>query len=164
VTIPFNADEVFEMALQIERNAAGFYRRAAQNTDDKRLQKKLLDLATMEKEHEKVFAEMRERLSHQEREPTMPDPWGEAVLYLRGIADGRVFDLKRDPAEWLTGKETKADILRAAISQEKDSIVFYLGMKELVPERLGKDRIDSIVKEEMNHIAALSGELASTKR
>jgi rubrerythrin len=44
---------------------------------------------------------------------------------------------------------------------EKDSIVFYLGMKELVPERLGKNRIDGIIKEEMGHLASLGTELAT---
>jgi hypothetical protein len=37
-------------------------------------------------------------------------------------------------------------------------------MKELVPERLGKDRIDGIIKEEMRHLASLSRELAAVRR
>ena len=164
MSVPFNADEIFEIAEQIERNADRFYRRAAQNTDDSDLRKKLLDLAAMENVHEKIFAAMRSDLSGQEREPTVPEPWGEAALYLRGIADGHVFDVRKDPVAWLTGKETKEDILKAAIGYEKDSIVFYLGIKEMVPRELGKDKIDSILKEEMGHVAVLSEELASSKR
>jgi rubrerythrin len=72
--------------------------------------------------------------------------------------------VRADPTEWLTGKETKEDILKAAIGYEKDSIVFYLGIKEVVPPELGKDRIDAILKEEMSHVAVLSDELASSKR
>jgi rubrerythrin len=52
-------------------------------------------------------------------------------------------------------------ILKEAITAEKDSIVFYLGMKELVPETLGKKRIDAIIKEEMSHIKLLSKELVA---
>lgn len=163
MSIPFNADEIFEIAEQIERNADRFYRRAAQGTDDSRLRERLLHLADMENQHEKILAAMRTELSPQEREPTVPDPWGEAVLYLRGIADGHVFDVKRDPVEWLTGKETNEDVLKAAIGYEKDSIVFYLGLKEMVPGGVGKDKIDAIVKEEMTHIAILSNELASSQ-
>ena len=48
-------------------------------------------------------------------------------------------------------------ILKAAIGLEKESIVFYLGMKELVPTKFGKDKIDKIIKEEMGHIRFLSG-------
>jgi len=55
------------------------------------------------------------------------------------------------------------DILQKAIGMEKDSIVFYLGIKELVPERLGKGRIDAIIREEMNHITSLSKRLAALR-
>jgi rubrerythrin len=53
------------------------------------------------------------------------------------------------------------EILKAAIVAEKDSIVFYLGLKDFVPDRLGKNRLDKIIKEEMGHIRILSNELVS---
>ena len=56
------------------------------------------------------------------------------------------------------------DILKEAITAEKDSIVFYLGMKEMVPETLGRSRIDAIIKEEMAHINILSKELVALKK
>ena len=164
MTIPFNADEVLRMAEQIERNGARFYRRAAQEIAEERVREKLLDLAAMEDDHEKVFTTMRANLTPAEKDPTIADPWGEAPLYLQGIADGQVFDVKWDPAEWLKGKQSKEDILRAAIGLEKDSIVFYLGMKEMVPERLGKDRIATIIKAEMGHIASLSEQMTASAR
>jgi rubrerythrin len=79
------------------------------------------------------------------------------------MADGYVFTIKKDPTELFTGKETMEDILLMAMGVEKGSIVFYLGMKELVPQRLGKDRIDGIMTEEMGHIAILSKELTFLK-
>ena len=56
------------------------------------------------------------------------------------------------------------DILKEAITAEKDSIVFYLGMKDLVPQALGKNRIDAVIKEEMAHIRTLSKELVALKK
>jgi len=56
------------------------------------------------------------------------------------------------------------EILKAAILAEKDSIVFYLGMKEMVPEDFGKAKIDIITKEEMSHIKLLSTRLAALKK
>ena len=55
-------------------------------------------------------------------------------------------------------------ILKSAITAEKDSIVFYLGMKEAVSESLGKGRIDNIIKEEMGHIKLLSGKLVAYRK
>jgi rubrerythrin len=161
MTMPFSADEVLQIAEQIERNGSRFYRRASQGFADSHTRDLLLDLAIMEDEHQKVFASMRADLSPEEREPSVPDPYGEAVLYLRGIADEQLLDVKADPSERLTGKETLEEILRTAIGLEKDSIVFYLGIKEIVPERLGKQRIDDIIKEEMGHVAVLSKEMAA---
>ena len=50
-----------------------------------------------------------------------------------------------------------------AIGLEKDSIVFYLGMKEMVPERLGGSRIDGIIREEMRHVNDLSREFETLR-
>ena len=54
-------------------------------------------------------------------------------------------------------------ILKAAILAEKDAIVFYLGMKEMVPDRYGKDKLDKIIKEEMDHIRTISKHLIELK-
>jgi len=156
MSIRFTADEVFEMALQIERNGAAFYERAAELEQDAHARNTLLELAAMEEEHEQTFTEMRAGLTEQERKELTFDPEGQLPLYLRAIADKNVFDTKSAPAERLTGKETMEDVLRTAIGLEKDSIVFYVGLKGIVPERLGAARLDDIVKEEMSHIATLS--------
>jgi rubrerythrin len=55
------------------------------------------------------------------------------------------------------------EILKAAIVAEKDSIAFYLGMKDAVSDNRGKQRIEAIIKEEMQHIRILSKELAAFK-
>jgi rubrerythrin len=161
--ISFNANEIFEMAEQIERNGSSFYRRVAKSFKDANSCQKLLDLAAMEDEHERIFHAMRADLSGQEGVVSGFDPSGEAALYLQAIADSEVFDVRKDPTERLTGKESLEEILLMAIGIEKDSIIFYQGIKEMVPERLGKDRVEAIIKEEMGHIITLSKELASLK-
>jgi rubrerythrin len=164
MTIDFNADEIFEMAEQIERNGARFYRRAAEGESEPGDRAMLLELAAMEDAHEKTFASMREDLSALEDLAKTYDPHGEAVSYLRAMADGHVFDVKADPTEFLNNQRSTVDILQKAIGFEKNSIVFYLGMREMVPKRLGKDNIDRIIREEMRHIVLLSRELAAHTR
>jgi rubrerythrin len=164
MTIDFNADEIFEMAEQIERNGARFYRRAAEGESEPGDREMLLELAAMEDTHEKTFASMREDLSALEDLAKTYDPHGEAVSYLRAMADGHVFDVKVDPTEFLNNQRSTVDILQKAIGFEKDSILFYLGMREMVPKRLGKDNIDHIIREEMRHIVLLNRELAAHTR
>jgi len=156
----FSADEIFEMAEQIERNGAKFYRRATEGDFEEDYRQKLLELAEMEIEHEKTFAAMRTQLSGTKTGPTVFDPYGEAALYLQAMANDYVFDVNADPSENLAGKSVE-EILNKAIGAEKDSIVFYLGIKDMVPERFGRDKIDKIMREEMGHVTLLSDELAA---
>ncbi len=152
--IEFNADEVFEVAEQIERNGARFYKQGAEQIADEVTKKLLLSLAKWEIGHEKLFAEMRADLSKSEKEQTAFDPDNEAVLYLQAMADDHVFNVK-EISEILKGIESPEEILNTALRFEKDSIAYFLGMRELVPERLGKDKIDSIVREEISHVATI---------
>ncbi|MBW1726720.1 MAG: ferritin family protein [Deltaproteobacteria bacterium] len=151
----FTANDVFEMAEQLERNGAKFYRTAAENVSDPKSKKLLIELAEMEDEHEKTFASLRADLTEGEKTTTVFDPEDESVLYLRALADTRVFFKKKIDIS------SMKEILKVAIVAEKDSIVFYLGLKDFVPDRLGKNRLDKIIKEEMGHIRILSKELVS---
>jgi rubrerythrin len=154
----FNADDIFEMAQQMERNGAAFYKTAAEAIDDESSKKFLLELAKMEVGHEKTFAEMRSTLCDSEKTSTVFDPEGESIHYLRALADTRVFFQKEIDTSSLEA------ILKDAITAEKDSIVFYLGMREAVPENLGRDRLDDIIKEEMGHIRILSKALTAQQK
>ncbi len=155
--MPFNADEVFEMAEQIERNGAKFYRAAAENFPD--VSQIFLDLAAMEDKHLKTFAAMREELSDSESDPPVFDPYEEAQMYLQVMADGYVFDMNTDLVEQLSGCKTPEDVLKMAIGVERDSIVFYVGLKESVSQRAGKDKVEAIIREEVGHIAILKKKL-----
>jgi rubrerythrin len=164
MTFDFSADEILAMAEQIERNGARFYRRAAGMVKDVEVSKLLQELAAWEDGHEKAFASMRHILKERERKPTTFDPEDETLLYLRAMADGHVFDVRVDPVERLTGKESAKDILSLAIGQEKDSIIFYLGIRDMVSEVMGKDKIDEIIREEMRHIGFLNKEIVALGR
>ena len=155
-----NADEILEIAEQIERNGIAFYEKAAERFqgDEKRT---LLGLANMERNHERAFASMRRELADADEGLKAFDPEGEAEKYLAAIADGKIFDLKADPLALLGPQESVQGILELAIDLEKDSVVFYVAIKDAVPEGLGKHKVEKIIKEEMDHVVLLSGILSS---
>lgn len=154
--LDFNADEIFEIAEQIERNGAQFYRDAAEKVSNEEDKNFLIELAEMEDEHEVTFADLRKNLNSDEKEAVTFDPEDEAAQYLKALADTRVFYNKTIDLSSMTG------ILTGAITAEKDSIAFYLGMKDMVASNRGKDRINAIIKEEMKHIKLLSKRLLSS--
>lgn len=150
----FNAEDILEMAVKIEQNGAVFYRNAAEHVTDDEQKAFLLDLAKMEDDHEETFMAMKNELKKADTVSTTFDPDDENVLYLKALADSKVFFKKEEP-----GKDLNT-ILSSAIQTEKDSIAFYLGMKELTPKNLGRSKIDDIIKEEMKHIRLLAGRLS----
>ena len=154
----FNANEILEMAEQIERNGADFYRKSIDKIQDSAGKELLLSLAEMEDQHEKTFSALRAKLSADEKAQTVFDPQGDTVRYLKALADSKVFFEKTIDTNSMEG------ILKEAITAEKDSILFYLGIKDVVPEALGKGKIDQVIKEEMSHINLLTRELVALKK
>jgi rubrerythrin len=155
MSVTFNADEVFEMAEQIERNGAKFYREAAGKTVGQDMKEMFLNMAAMEDGHLQTFQEMRKDLAAQEKEQTVFDPYGEAALYLQTMADDKGSEGMRSPTEKLTGNESPQELLDIAISAEKNSVLFYVGLKDLVSAKAGQDKIDAIIREEVKHVADL---------
>jgi rubrerythrin len=154
----FNADEIFEMALQIERNGEKFYRDSAKKVRDSEAIDLLTKLADMEVEHQKIFRGMKSALSAADKRAMTFDPNNEAGLYLASLANTKVFFEKDVDTSKLDG------IFKSALAAEKDSIAFYLGMKDLVPTGSGKEKIKEIIKEEMRHIRILGERLAALKK
>lgn len=153
----FNAKDIFEMAKQIERNGVKFYQAAADGVSGDKEKKLLMNLAKMEEMHEQTFAGLEAELTSAESAETAFDPDNQAALYIKALADTKVF-FEKD-----IDTSSMKEILKSAITAEKDSIVFYLGMKDLVPGKLGSKRIENIIKEEMTHIRILGKELMAYK-
>ena len=163
MAIVFNADEVFEMAIRIENNGAAFYRRAAGLQSDIKNQKFLEGLANMEDRHQKIFTDMRTSLTEKDKGPKVFDPYDEVSQYLAAMADTMGGEGSPSVADTLTGNESLEEILNIAVGLEKDSILFYLGIKDLIPAQSGQDRIDEIIKEERRHVVQLSNLLEKLK-
>jgi len=163
MSIRFNMDEIFELAEMIETNGANYYRKAAEIFSDQNIKKLLSGLSEMENSHKIIFHAMRTELKENDKAAvsvTSQDK-DQVAPYLRTLADSKIFNIKDHPSKKLSGNETLAQIFNTALNMEKDSIVFYLGMKEIIPEKLGKNKIDGIIKEEMNHIIILNETWAS---
>ena len=159
MSITFNASEVFEMAEEMERNGAKFYKKAAENASNEQTKKMLLTMANMENKHLITFQKMREELCDKEKEPTVFDPDNQSVLYLQAMADAHGYEGKISPTKELSGNETIKEIIEIALNAEKESVVFYFGLKSMVPVNAGRDKIEAIILEELSHITTLLEQL-----
>ena len=159
----FSADEVFQMAIRIEEGGAAFYRKAASLQSDASSLGFLEKLATMEDHHRTTFEKMRKRLTDMEKQKTVFDPEGELGLYLQSMADRHGGEGSPVAADALTGDETLDEIIKTAIGLEKESILFYVGLKDMVPAEYGKEKIEEIIREEQRHIVQLNAFLRELK-
>jgi rubrerythrin len=156
---PVSGFEVIEIAEKIERNGARFYRKAAALCRDPDVCKLLVELGQWEARHVKVFQEMKERSADED--------WGPDDISLDRIrrADAgalaglAVFGRRPNPQDELTGQETREGVLKMAIEKEKESIVYYAGLKDLVPNEADKKMIEDIIEEEKKHVRILAQSL-----
>jgi len=150
--------EVLDIAQQIERNGVAFYQKALELFDKPTPRVVFRTLAEREIEHEHIFARMKEDLI--ERGLTdFQDTQAEELISPKAMAGLAVFGIGKAPAEMLTGHETIREIIRLAIENERNSIVFYTGLANFVSDKMSRSTIAEVTKEEMRHVRILNESL-----
>lgn len=160
MVITFTADDIFEIAEEIEKNAVEFYREAAERSANKDTKKLLLEMATSEDEHLKTFQQMRKELRVEEEIAAL-DSDRRSAEYLQIMADARTWEGRINPTQELSGNETARQILDIALDAEKEMVVFYFGLKNLVSTQTGRNKVEDIIIEELEHISSLLNKLKS---
>ena len=146
-----DAVEVFKIAEKVERDGADFYQKAAQLFNESDLKTAFLELADWELGHEKLFAQMRKQLGQDGYEVRSC-----SSSEYKALAGLNVFAMNSDPASWLHANLTKEQVIKKAISSERDTIVYYEGLKSFVSGTTAGTKIDEIIKEEKAHIVTLT--------
>jgi rubrerythrin len=159
----FNADEIFKIGIQIESNGREFYLAAAEKSDDIDLKKLFTELAVWESRHMTLFESFRSKLPALLKNENVYDPDNNIHLYLKSVADSTVFVKGSDMSKTVQLCKSPADILEKALTFEKESVVFYSSMKEIVPDALGKTEVDKLVVEELFHVGLLTKEINKLK-
>jgi rubrerythrin len=156
---PINADYLLRMAERIEHNGVDFYRMAASYVQDIAVSQLLLQLATMEARHERLFADMRSRLAAGQRSLEL-DPQSETSAYLTSLLEGKFFDIRIQPSDYLRPNDSLRDVLLTAIGLEKQTVAFYEAVKPVMSEQ-DRPVVGTVLREEMDHISRLTKALES---
>jgi rubrerythrin len=156
MSIDFNADEIFQLGIQIETNGKQFYETVAKTTLDPSVKGLFSELSKWESEHQQLFEKLKRALPDSAKKETLFDPEGEQSLYLKTMAESHVFVKNKNIAGLASKCKTPEEALDLAIVFEKDSVVFFTTMKRVVPEHLGKDKVDLLINEEIKHICILT--------
>jgi rubrerythrin len=151
MSIAFSVSELINIAIGIERRGITFYDIMSRSTDNETAREVFQSLTDMEREHIQIFEDM---LSEAEKYPseTLND---EYAGYLQSLIDTAVFTDDMITSEMATQADSDIQALELGISAEKDSILFYYQMRELVPRPV-LPLMDRIIAEEKSHLRQLS--------
>lgn len=158
--VHFSSKEILEMAVRIEENGLGFYKQASASADNADI-KSLFDYLIIEEvKHVELFEALKDAIA--EGEPAdYNDPFlAEESNYINALADSGIF-MKGEEGE-RKAKEIKSDAeaLDFAIQIEKDSILFYLELINMVRD-CDRQTVKDILSEERRHITKLTEMKAS---
>jgi rubrerythrin len=146
----FKSNELYRIAMQMERNGLAFYTEVARMSDNEQTRAVYEYLATSEKRHLRTFKKMLGR-----KELSAPQSYkGEFRKYLKVLLSDRVFPSSA-VARSRAAKSGPAAAIRAGINAEKDSILFYTELLDMVPAADRTD-LDKILSEEKRHLRRLA--------
>jgi rubrerythrin len=148
--------DVLAIAVQVERNGIEFYRKAAALFADNSAGGLFNKLLQWEQTHVATFSRMRDDIAEKSWKRGTYRPDCVSIPQEQLLAGLAVFGVHPNPVEEFTGRETREEVLRAAIQKEKDAVVFYTGLKDLVFDPDEQSVVDDIIKEEVQHIRILS--------
>jgi len=149
----FAGSEIVEIGVQIEKNGYDFYTILTNQSKNAKAKDVFKFLAGEEEKHIVIFRGILDAV--QKYEP--PESYGgEYFAYMNALASEYVFtqkDMGKEIAKKIANDKEAIDL---GIGFEKDSIVFYEGMKKVIPEYDLK-LINQLIAQEQKHLQILTG-------
>ena len=142
-----NAADVIASAVEIERRGFAFYEQAAAAADQPEDKEFFTFMAKEEKRHEKIFEAMLARAGGLEL-PAGSDE-AEYLEYVDLLLNNHAMFL---PDQQKTAQDNP---LRQAMAFEKDTILFFAGMRRLV-DPSEQPHIDACIEEEQRHLRLIA--------
>lgn len=152
MSISFSGSELINIAIDIERRGVAFYDTMARSTESAATGDAFRYLADMERQHIQTFQDM---LTEADKLQLLESYTQEHAAYLVALVDSAVFTDDLATGEMVTRTDSDIEALELAISAEKDSVLFYYEMRDIMP-RPTHPTINRIIAEEKSHLRQLS--------
>lgn len=152
----FNPHELVTVAIKIERNGQQYYETMAARTKNQAVREIFQMMAEQEAQHILDFTRIQKSLSASDYD--VPDVYrsDEMEAYLESLGDGRIFVNQRGAEEVVGEIEDEIAAIRHAISFEKDSLIFFREIQDLMPPELpDRDAVGELCRQEKIHLARL---------
>ncbi len=147
-----NVSEVIEFAVYIEQNGYKFYVESMKKVKDEKMIDLFQFMADEEFRHENLFKQLLEKTGKFSPHESYS---GEYESYMRDFL--KTHSLANDQAlkAKIDSIQTTDDAIRMALDFEKDSIVLFSMLKNIIEEE-NKPTVEGIIQEEITHIAKIN--------
>lgn len=148
----FAGSEIIEIGIQIEKNGRDFYHALVKKSKDPKAKEIFGFLAGEEEKHIAVFKDILEKTDKYEPQGLDADNY---FAYMSTLAGEHIFTRENQGEEIAKKAASEKEAVNLGIGLEKDSIIFYEGMKKMVPEydiRI----IDEVIAQEQLHLKTLT--------
>jgi len=153
MSIQLSGADIVDLAVQTEVRGERFYREAAGAAGDRPQARQLFSyLAGEELRHKRLFEGLSGTIVVTEIDPTT---WDEAVEYIMATVDRAFFSKPDAPIRAVPLGATVDEMLRQAIEFEKQTLLYFYSLRDLV-QPSNVPIIDKVIAEEKNHIHRLS--------
>jgi len=152
MSVLFSGSELVDIAIGIERSGAAFYDSLAKSAKNTTARDIYEYLAGEERKHIGIFQKMLAALVDHRPVETYTEEYD---LYLKSLVGSAVFSDAQVAHEMAQKVASDFEAIQIALSAEKDSIVFYFEMRELV-RGVDRDVVTKIIEEERSHLKQLS--------
>ncbi len=154
----FTAGDIVEAAIQVETKGESFYKRVAGKAANAQVRDLFLYLGGEEIKHRETFQGLLKRVGQFELPAWSTDQ--EYQDYLESLVESHILFGDGLGDTILTHMQSEAEALRFAMGFEKDTILFFMEMRELVPES-EKRFVQECIEEERDHLRKLRTMLKS---
>lgn len=145
----FSIREALEQAVQTEKLGYQFYTAMAKRfKENEKLDKLFSTLAEKELRHEKTYSDLKDTVGD-----TEPEGWEDISQYMRAMVESEFFLGKNKSLPSMDHINTVVDAVNFAMGFEKETLLYFYGIRDAVRE---KEIVDEIINEEKSHIMWLS--------
>jgi rubrerythrin len=152
MSVVFSPEELLNIAVGIEKQGVAYYDVMAKSSWHEVAGDMFKHLLEMEKEHVATFQGMLDKIVNPE---SITKPTAEYIDYMNALVNSAVFNDELAASELASHIDNEIEALDIAMSTEKDSILFYYILNELLPAS-SSATIKKIITEEKAHLSLLA--------
>jgi rubrerythrin len=149
----FQATDIIEMAMELEKSGEMFYDAVAKKVPSPEVRALFEEMAEQEKYHYEAFEKMSGTVW--DRSTTPEEEWDQYLMYLQATIQSAFFEGSDKALSLAEQVDNEQQALQMALGFEKETMLFFFDLREKV-SNADKPVVERIIDEERSHMRRLA--------